>query len=265
VTLVERLRAAGCVYAEDEAALLTEATGDPDELERLVARRVAGEPLEAILGWAEFRGLRIAVEPGVFVPRARTGVLVEQALPHVRNGTVVVEMCAGAAAVAAAVAAEVPGAEAHAAELDPVAVRAARRNLDPARVYEGDLFDALPARLRGRIDVLVANAPYVPSGEIALMPSEARDHEPRLALDGGADGLDVQRRIAALAPEWLAPGGVLIIETSERQASGTVALLAAAGFEAHAVHDDELDGTAAVGVLQEGGEQRDEPPRSAHR
>ena len=85
-------------------------------------------------------------------------------------------------------------------------------------MFEGDLFGALPAGLRGRVDVLIANAPYVPTAEIANMPPEAREHEPLVALDGGADGLDVQRRITACARDWLTPGGSLLIETSVRQA-----------------------------------------------
>lgn len=246
--VVARLRAAGCVFAEEEAALLREAAGENDSrLEGMVARRTAGEPLEVILGWAAFRGLRVAVAPGVFVPRRRTEVLVELALPFASPGRVAVELCAGAAAVAVALRAEAPGLEVHAAELDPVAVRVARQNLG-GNVHEGDLYTALPTSLRGRIDILIANAPYVPSAEIAHLPPEARDHEPPLALDGGPDGLDVHRRVIAGAPEWLAPGGVLLIETSERQADGTVSLMHAAGLTAHAVHDADLDATAAVGV-----------------
>ncbi|MEO5921762.1 MAG: putative protein N(5)-glutamine methyltransferase [Pseudolysinimonas sp.] len=254
--VVSRLRAAGCVFAEDEAALLMEAAPDRAALDLMIARREAGEPLEVIVGWAEFRGRRVAVETGVFVPRRRTEVLVAAALKHAASlsGTragapVVVELCAGVGAVAAALVAELPGSDVYAGEIDPVAVRAARRNLDPARVFEGDLYEALPRDLRGGVDILIANAPYVPSGEIALMPSEARDHEPLVALDGGADGLDVQRRVIASAAEWLAPGGALLIETSVRQAPGTVSLMEDAGLRAVAVHDDDLDGTAAVGVM----------------
>lgn len=246
--VVARLRAAGCVFAEDEAVLLREAAGDDDSrLQGLVARRVAGEPLEVIVGWAEFRGRRVAVEPGVFVPRRRTEVLVDQALAAASSGLVVVELCAGVAAVAAALAAEAPFLDIHAAELDPAAVAVARRNLAPARVYEGDLYAALPPHLRGRVGILIANAPYVPTAEIASMPPEAREHEPQLALDGGSDGLDVQRRVIAGAPEWLAAGGLLLVETSVRQAPATVALMESAGLSARAVHDDEVDGTAAAG------------------
>lgn len=162
---------------------------------------------------------------------------------------IAVELCAGVAAVAAALAAEVPGVEVWAAELDPTAAAVARRNVDPAHVVEGDLYDPLPAALRGRVGILIANAPYVPTDEIALMPTEARDHEPVVALDGGPDGLDVQRRVIAGARAWLAPGGVLLIETSVRQAPTTVALMEAVGLTARAVHDDDLDGTAAVGTV----------------
>ena len=109
----------------------------------------------------------------------------------------------------------------HAADVDPAAVACARRNLPP--VYQGDLYAALPERLRGRVDLLVVNAPYVPTAAIATMPPEARDHEPRVALDGGADGLDVQRRVAADAPAWLRPGGALLIETGADQAPRTAA------------------------------------------
>ena len=246
--VVTRLRAAGCVFAEDEAALLVAAAAGPD-LEDLVARRVAGEPLEQVLGWAEFCGRRFVVEPGVFVPRRRTGLLVRQATAQATCGSVVLDLCCGVGAVGAAVAAAVAGVELHAADVDPAAVRCARRNV-PGHVYEGDLYDALPGSLRGRVDVLVANAPYVPTEAIALMPPEAREHEARAALDGGADGLDVQRRVIAGAPGWLAPGGALLVETSDRQAAATLAAFTAAGLAAHVVADDDLGGTVVVGTLR---------------
>jgi release factor glutamine methyltransferase len=248
VDLVERLRAAGCVFAEEEAALLRAQAADLAELDALTARRIAGEPLEHVLGWAEFSGLRIAVDPGVFVPRRRTEFLVDLAAARTEPGAVVLDLCCGTGALGAALAARRPGIELVAADLDPAAVRCARRNLDGlgGRVYEGDLFDPLPAELRGRVDVLLVNVPYVPSGEIALMPPEARLHEARIALDGGADGLDVLRRVAAQARSWLAPGGVLLTETGEEQAAVAVGVLAAAGLTAHVVTDGEDDATAVV-------------------
>jgi len=246
--LVGALRAAGCVFAEDEAALLAAEALSAEHLAELVARRVAGEPLEQVLGWAEFRGLRVAVEPTVFVPRLRTGIVVAQAVALLRPGGVAVDLCCGVGAIGAAIAAEAPaGVEVYAADLDPVAVRCARRNLPPDRVFEGDLYDALPDSLRGRVDVLAVNAPYVPTDAIATMPPEARDHEARVALDGGADGLDVQRRVAAGAVEWLVPGGHLVIETSSSQAAYTVEAFERAGLDARVVTDDEIDGTVVVG------------------
>lgn len=252
VSIVERLRAAGCVFAEDEARLLAAAADRPADLAALVERRVAGEPLEHLLGWAEFRGLRIAVDPGVFVPRQRTALLVREAVALLAGRPApptVVDLCCGSGAVAAAVAAAVGPVVLHATDVDPAAVQCARRNLGTVggRVHVGDLDAPLPAALRGRVDVLVANVPYVPTAELPLMPPEARDHEPRVALDGGRDGLDVLRRVAAAAPRWLAPGGHLLVETSERQAPAAVAAFAAAGLTPRVVTDDDLGATAVVG------------------
>jgi release factor glutamine methyltransferase len=250
-----RLRAAGCVFAEDEARLLVAAAGSAADLERMLDLRAAGRPLEYILGWAEFCGLRISVEPGVFVPRRRTGLLVRQAAALVRPGAVVVDLCCGSGAVGTALAACVEGIELHAADVDPAAVRCARRNVGPAggRVHEGDLYGALPPRLRGQVSVLVVNAPYVPTGEIGLMPPEARMHEPRASLDGGPDGLQVQRRVVAGAPAWLAPGGHLLIETSARQAPATAALFLRSGLVPRLAADGELDATVVVGTLSSPG------------
>ena len=247
--VVSRLRAGGCVFAEEEAELLLDAAGSAAELDGLVARRVAGEPLEQLLGWAEFCGVRFVVEPGVFVPRRRTRLLVREAVARAAPGAVVLDLCCGTGAVGAAVAAAVGDVQLHAADVDPAAVRCARRNTAGA-VYRGDLYAALPAHLRGRVDVLVANAPYVPTGAIALMPPEAREHEARAALDGGADGLDVQRRVAAGAPRWLAPGGHLLIETSEAQAPATAAAVTGAGLQARVIRDEDLDATVVVGTVR---------------
>ncbi|WP_312030096.1 putative protein N(5)-glutamine methyltransferase [Actinomycetospora sp. TBRC 11914] len=253
--LVARLRAAGCVFAEEEAALLlaeTAAAADPTALEHLAARRAAGEPLEHLLGWAEFRGRRVAVAPGVFVPRRRSGLLVDRAVAAARPGAVVVDLCCGSGALGAAVAAEVRGVELHAADVDAAAVACARRTVPPgARVHEGDLDDALPADLRGRVDVLLASPPYVPTAGVATMPPEARDHEPRPALDGGPDGLDVLRRIAARAPGWLAPAGTLLLECAAHQAGAAREAVAAAGLAASVGHDDEADATVVVGRREE--------------
>jgi release factor glutamine methyltransferase len=258
--VVARLRAAGCVFAEDEAAILGASAGTPAELDLMVARRAGGEPIEQVVGWAEFAGLRVLVDPGVFVPRRRSEFLVEVALalagpPGDGVPGVVTDLCCGTGALGLAVAAglRLRGVELYAADLDPAAVACARKNVEPAggRVYAGDLFSALPDSLRGRIGVLICNAPYVPTTEIAFMPAEAREHEALMALDGGADGLAILRRVAGDAGAWLAPGGVLLVETSERQASSMAAVMDAAGL-AMRVHEDEESGaTVVTGVLAE--------------
>ena len=248
--VVAALRAAGCVFAEDEAALILTTARTAADLTALVDRRVSGLPLELVLGWAEFSGLRIAIAPGVFVPRRRTEFLVSEALAHAPHAHVVVDLCCGSGAVGAALATALDRPEVHAADVDPAAVRCARGNLAGAGgwVYAGDLFDALPDTLRGRVDILAANVPYVPTGEVALLPAEARDHEPLVALDGGTDGLDVLRRVAAAAPGWLAPGGCLLVETSERQAPEAVDAFTRAGLATRLAVCEELYAHVVIGV-----------------
>jgi release factor glutamine methyltransferase len=247
--IVDRLRAAGCVFAEDEAALLIEeAAGDVDRLERMLREREGGRPLEQILGWAEFAGIRVRVEPRVFVPRRRSEIVVRVALEEAGPDAVVVDLCCGTGALGAALLAARPDLEVHAADLDPAAVACARRNLPPDRVYEGDLYDALPRHLRGRVDVIVVNAPYVPTEEIGMMPPEARDHEHRIALDGGADGLGVQRGVCAGVGGWLADGGALVIETGRTQATTTAELMRRAGLTPRVATDDEIGGVAVAGI-----------------
>ncbi len=251
--LVQRLRAAGSVFAEEEAALLREAARGAGELEAMTQRRLAGIPLEQVVGWADVAGVRVRLAPGVFVPRQRTALLVDLAVAAAPPGAVVVDLCCGSGALLAAVLHRRADVVGHAADLDPVAVACARSNLvDPgapdgpraAQVHRGDLYDALPASVRGRVDVLVVNAPYVPSDELAHLPPEARDHEPRLALDGGRDGLDVHRRVARDALAWLVPGGVLLIEVAPAQVPTALVLLEEAGLAPLVVTDDEHDALA---------------------
>jgi release factor glutamine methyltransferase len=248
-SVVDRLRAAGCVFAEDEAAMIAETARDDAELRAMVDRRIAGLPLEHVLGWASFRGLRIAVDPGVFIPRRRTEFLVAEALRVTAPGAVVLDLGCGSGALGAAIAAE-QQVSLYAADIELAAVRCARRNLVPWRgtVYQGDLFSALPDELRGRIDVLLANVPYVPTNEIRLLPPEARLYEPHVTLDGGPDGLATLRRVAAAAPEWLAPGGQVFVEMSEHQAPLARAVLAEHGLAAEIVADDDLGATVVYGI-----------------
>ena len=251
--VVARLRAAGCVFAEDEARLLAAAAGSRAELDLLVERRAGGLPLELVVGWAEFRGLRIFVDPGVFVPRRRSEFLVETAVSLARGpDPVIVDLCCGTGALGLAVAVALGGAELHAADIDPAAVACARRNVEPAggHVYQGDLFGPLPRALRGRVGILICNAPYVPSQEVAFLPPEARDYEPRGALDGGPDGLTVLRRVAAEAPGWLAPGGALLVETSDQQAPAMTRAMTAGGLTARVSGCAESGATVVTGFAE---------------
>ena len=216
--VVARLAAAGCIAADEEAGMLLEAAGgDAGRLEAFVRRREAGEPVEWIAGWAPFCGLRVGVGAGVYVPRAQTEVLARAAVAALAagGGGVAVDLATGSGAVALVLAAA--GAEVVATEVDPVAVACARAN--GVTVFEGDLDEPLPASYEGRVDVLTANVPYVPTGALELLPRDVRDHEPVLALDGGADGLDLVRRVLALAPRWLRPGtGTVLVEIGPDQA-----------------------------------------------
>jgi release factor glutamine methyltransferase len=322
--IVTRLRAAGCVFAEDEARLLIAAASTPADLAAMVDRRAAGLPLEYVVGWAEFYGLRIAVDPGVFVPRRRSEFLVRQAaalagrqaaalagrqaaalagreaaglagrqagrpgrapgpasqaaailpdqawapareVPAGRAGrpTVIVDLCCGSGALGAALAASLGVAELYAADIDPAAVQCARRNLATrgGRVYEGDLYQPLPSSLRGRVDILLANVPYVPTDAVRTLPPEARLHEAWLALDGGPDGLDVLRRVAAAAPFWLAPGGHLLTEASEHQALRAVEAFALGGLAARVVGSADLNATVVIGTRPARPACREEPGR----
>jgi release factor glutamine methyltransferase len=238
-TVTRELAAAGCVSAAAEARWLVEEAADPGALRAMVARRVAGEPLQYVVGWAPFGRLRLLVGPGVFVPRPETEGLADRAAAHLRKAgrsapepPVAVDLCTGSGAIACFLAAEVPGARVLATELDPAALAWARPNADRygVELLAGDLDAPLPAELAGRVDVLCANVPYVPSGAIPTLPRDVRDHEPRLALDGGPDGLDVLRRVAARARRWLAPGAVLLCEIGDDQAEAATVLLAEAGL-----------------------------------
>ncbi|WP_299050942.1 putative protein N(5)-glutamine methyltransferase [uncultured Nocardioides sp.] len=252
--LVARLRAAGCVYAEEEAALLREAAPDGTVLEALVGRRCAGEPLEQVVGWVDLGGLRLRVAPGCFVPRQRTLLLVRQAVVAARAagpGAVVVEAYAGVAPVAAHVAGGVPGAVVHAVERDRRALEAARTNGGGrVAVHPGDVLDGLPPSLAGRVDVVAAVPPYVPDGELDLMPREARDHEAPEALLGGADGLDPFRSLVAAAERWLAPGGVVLAEMASGQVATALAAVASVGGPGRAATAATEEGTAVVRVVR---------------
>jgi release factor glutamine methyltransferase len=256
--VIGALRAAGCVFAEDEATLLIDNADSAGHLAAMVRRRVGGEPLEYVLGWTEFCDLRIAVRPGVFVPRQRTALMVSEALRldradrrrSGRQGTVVLDLCCGAGAVGAALAARLPRCEVYAADIDPIAVACATQNLPcDAGTFVGDLYAPLPAALRGRVDLLVANAPYVPTDALEFMPPEARLHEPAAALDGGQNGLHIVKRVITDAPQWLSSGGHVLVESGADQAPAVAGLAADSGLHPRVATSDELGATVVIGTL----------------
>jgi release factor glutamine methyltransferase len=208
-----------------------------DERERyraLVTRRAEGMPLQYVTGEMPFRHLVVRVEPGVFIPRPETEILVDVVLEEIRMSVepLVVDLCTGSGCVALSVASERPGARVWAVELGESAFRAACRNAlhakvaDRVQVVHGDLFDPLPHELLGTVDFIVSNPPYIPSADLPDLPAEVLGFEPHEALDGGPDGLDVFRRIADQAGRWLAPGGGLAIELDSGRVAEAAALLA---------------------------------------
>ena len=207
--------------SEAERALLREG----------VKRRAAGEPLQYVTGEMPFRHLVVCVKPGVLIPRPETEVLVDEAigaiLPAVERGQspTVVDLCTGSGCVALSIAQEVPVSRVWATDVSPQACEVARQNAERlglgerVTVVEGDLFVGLPSELRGEIDLVVANPPYVPSADLEHLPKEVGGFEPRLALDGGPDGLSIARRIWDDARGWLAPGGTIALELDEGRVS----------------------------------------------
>ncbi|WP_180321074.1 putative protein N(5)-glutamine methyltransferase [Peribacillus kribbensis] len=249
--VIDKLLHAGCVFAEEEAELLIAEAKTSDELLKMTESRALGAPIEYVLGYTCFCGLRINVERNVFVPRRRTEFLAEKAKAIVQDGDRVVDLCCGSGAIGAAIAS---GADIHlhAVDIDEAAVRCAKRNLSGlgAHVYQGDLYSVLPRSLKGSVKMIAANIPYVPTGFIDLLPQEARLHEPKSALDGGEDGFMILRKVAAEAPEWLAPGGDLMIETSGRQASKAAEIFEESGLTARIAKDKDLDATVIIGRLK---------------
>ena len=216
-----------------------------DRYQALLDRRAAHEPLQHLLGFEDFRGLRLRVGPDVLVPRPETEGLVEWAIEALgdRPDAVIADVGTGSGAIACALAAALPRARVLAVECSPRALAVARVNVgalglaDRITLLEGDLLAPL-ASWRGRVDAIVANPPYLPAGVIASLPREVSAFEPRLALDGGPDGLRVFRRLVAAAPPLLRPGGWILMEIGEDQAGALASLMAAEGFTAIASRQD---------------------------
>lgn len=236
--LVARLRAAGCVAAEEEADELTAAAGgDPGRLAALIARRVAGEPLAWVTGETLFCDAPVRVHPGVYVPRRQSEALARRAAAALPAGGCAVDLCTGSGALALALARARPDATVLATDTDAAACACAADN--GVAVARGDLDAPLAGAWRGRVDVVVSVPPYVPSAAIAFLPRDARDHEPVGALDGGADGTAVLARVIAAGARLLRPGGHLLCECGAGQPELLAAALGAAGFAPAAVLVDE--------------------------
>ena len=227
--------AAGGVESPDaEARWIREAAGERDVAE-LVRRRVAGEPLQYVLGTAAFRRLELAVGPGVFIPRPETELVAERAMELLPPGGTLVDLCTGSGAIALSVADERADAVVVASELSPAAARWAQTNQRAlglrVDLFGGDLFEPLPANLRGAVDVVVSNPPYVDAAERDLLPRDVAGHEPDDALFAPGTGTSVVERIAAEAPAWLREDGWLVVEIGETQGEEVRRILTRHGFD----------------------------------
>ncbi|MGH2671925.1 MAG: N5-glutamine methyltransferase family protein [Actinomycetota bacterium] len=235
--LVQQLTASGCVAPEEEAAELVRAAADGSRpLEELVARRLRGEPLAWITGFVRFCGLRVHVDPGVYVPRPHAQALARRAASLLPPAGVAVDLCTGSGAVAAVLGASERGPEVLATDVDPTAVACALRNA--VRALLGDLDEPLPESIRGRVDVMTAVVPYVPAEQLHLLPRDVLAHEPRHALDGGPGGTMFLREVARLSSDWLAPGGRVLLELGGDQADAVAETMESAGLSDIRVHRD---------------------------
>jgi release factor glutamine methyltransferase len=243
--VTQALAEAGCVAAGEEAdELIQAASGDPAVLEDLVSRRSDGEPIAWLTGAVTFCGVSLSVQPGVYVPRWQTEPLARRAATLLAPAGVAVDLCTGAGAIAAVLAAAVPTARVLATELDGNAVRCARRN--GVEVLEGFLDDPLPRALEHRVDVMTAVVPYVPTASLRLLPRDVQAFEPRIALDGGVDGMDLLAQVVRSSARWLSPGGRLLLELGGDQAAPMQALLRESGFVGVDVMTDQAGDPRAI-------------------
>jgi release factor glutamine methyltransferase len=234
------------VAADEEAFELVSVAPDDEVLQALVIRRTAGEPLAWITGTTRFCGLDIGVDPGVFVPRWQSEALARRAADLLPAHGTAVDLCTGSGAVALVLHAAHPSARVLATERDPRAATCARGN--GVDVAEGHLFDPLPDDLAGAVDVVVGVVPYVPADALHLLPRDVLAFEPRTALDGGRDGLEVVAEAVAGSTRWVRPGGWLLLEVGGDQFGATCGLFASAGYGAASVlTDGDGDPRAVVG------------------
>jgi len=228
----------GCVAPRREADALLEASSrGVGPIEELIARRLRGEPLAWITGSVRFCGVRVRLDPGVFVPRPHTQALALRAVSRLSADGIAVDLCTGSGAVAAVLGSAHPRATVVATDVDPVAVACARRN--GVRALVGDLDEPLPSSLRGRVDVMTAVVPYVPTEELHLLPRDVLASEPRVALDGGRRGTAVLVRAAEAAARWLRASGSVLLELGGDQADEVARTLVDVGLSKFRVHRDD--------------------------
>jgi release factor glutamine methyltransferase len=246
--VVRALAEAGCVAPAEEAAELVRAARvGHGSLDEMVERRRRGEPLAWITGSIRFCGIRVRVDPGVYVPRGHTEWLARRASSLLPHDGIAVDLCTGSGAVAAVLASERPGATVLATDVDNLAVACAERNGVSALL--GDLDEPLPSSLRGRVDVLTAVVPYVPTEELHLLPRDVLAHEPRRALDGGPGGTALLERVAERSARWLRPGGSVLLELGGEQAGAVASALARAGMSTSRVYRDADGHDRAIEAL----------------
>jgi release factor glutamine methyltransferase len=236
--IVAALERAGCVAADEEAAdLLAAARERGADVATLVERRATGEPLAWITGWTTFCGLRVRVDPGVYVPRWDTEAMVRVAVAALPDDGVAVDFCTGSGAIAVVLRTHHPHATVIGTDIDAAAVACARANGVDAHV--GDLDAALPAALRGSVDVVTAVVPYVPTESLHVLPRDTLAFEPRHALDGGPGGVEVLARVIDVSGRWMRRGGTIVLELGGGQSPITAQLLRGAGFDDVAVLTDD--------------------------
>jgi release factor glutamine methyltransferase len=223
------LSEAGFVAADEEAREIAKyANGDATIFASVLARRLSGEPLAWIIGFVVFCGLRIAVSPGVFVPRWQSEMLVRRAVARLPERGVAIDVCTGSGAVAMTLLSERPQSRVLASDVDNRAVACASSN--GVEVYQGDLFDPLPRDLEGCVDVVVGVVPYVPTKSLSFLPRDTLVFESAISYDGGDDGTAIIRRVLRDAPSFLRPGGALLLELGGDEAELILDDLARHGF-----------------------------------
>jgi len=256
--VLHALAKGGCVAPRVEAdALLRASNEGVGPIEELIARRLRGEPLAWIIRSVRFCGVRVHVDPGVFVPRPHTEALARRAVALLPAAGIAADLCTGSGAVAAVLGSARPRAAVVATDIDPVAVACAHRN--GVRALVGDLDEPLSPSLRERVDVMTAVVPYVPTEELHLLPRDVLANEPRGALDGGRRGTTVLVRAAQAAARWLRAGGSVLLELGGDQADEIATTLMDIGFSEIRVHRDGDGHDRAI----EG--RRPDSPRSDNR